>query len=241
MNFITACFGFVTLVKSGLFPSATSITIFKKSYPVEIWTKSEPIQSPPILAPISIIFTFPSGVILNSACDALFSIFKLFNPAITSFFTFSCISLLNPAGSVCPVSIKCGAPVVCFLVIVNIVCSPLYVIPSALNSSPSIYSSTIAFFSNDTSIASLIAVFNFSSSLKSSILVIDLLPDLSVGFIIIGVFISFILDKSLTSDISKNLGTDTPYFWNAFLISYLFVEILVHSKLFPASPNFSAK
>ena len=151
------------------------------------------------------------------------------------------MSLSSSAGWICPVSIKCGAPVVCFLVIANNVCSPLYEIVSALNSGPSINSSTIASFSKETSIASLIALFIFSISLDFSIFVIALLPDLSVGFIIIGNFIFLISEISLLSFNSINLGTDTPYFLNAFLISNLFVDIFVHSKLFPVSPNFSVK
>jgi len=35
------------------------------------------------------------------------------------------MSLESPADSICPVSIKCGAPVVAFLVIVKNLCSPL--------------------------------------------------------------------------------------------------------------------
>ena len=47
-------------------PNATSITPFKKSYPVLSCTKSLPIKSPPIRAPTSIIAIRPSSVILYS-------------------------------------------------------------------------------------------------------------------------------------------------------------------------------
>ena len=107
------------------------------------------------------------------------------------------------------------------------------------------YSSIIAFFSNETSVAASIASFNFPDSASSqfSILLIDLLPDLSVGFTMIGIEKSFIfaISSSLAPATSANFGTDTPFTKNAFLISYLFVDNLVHSRLFPTSPNLSAK
>ena len=195
------------------------------------------MQSPPILAPISIILTSPLGVILNSECVALLVICNAVNALVSSLYIFSSMSLESPAGSIWPVSIKWGAPVVAFLVIVRNLCSPLYVIPSALNSFPSIYSSTIAFFSNEFSIAFEIASSN-SSFLY--IFVIALLPDLSVGFTISGYSISLNFSISSGEDTISNPGVATPASLKAFLISYLFVDFFVHSKEFPGNPNFSA-
>ena len=41
--------GSLTRSKTGARPQATSMTIRTKSYPVEIWTRSLPMQSPPML------------------------------------------------------------------------------------------------------------------------------------------------------------------------------------------------
>ena len=97
---------------------------------------------------------------------------------------------------------------------------------------PSIYSSTIAFFSNEFSIAFEIA---FSNSSFLYILVIALLPDLSVGFTINGYSMLLNLSISLVDATVSNFGVATPASLNAFLISYLFVDLLVHSKEFPGN------
>ena len=104
-----------------------------------------------------------SSPTLNSTCEALFLICSASKAlGIISkilFFMFSG----NSAGSICPVSIQVGNPVVNFLVIANIVCFPLKEILSQLYSFfPSITSSTIAHFSNEESHAFNIDFFNSS-------------------------------------------------------------------------------
>ena len=65
----------------------------------------DPIQSPPIREPISMIRTFPSSSIRSSLCPAPFSIFSAVSALNTVSFTFSCNSLVRGAGSRCPTSI----------------------------------------------------------------------------------------------------------------------------------------